>query len=79
MSSTTIDSEILNCLPLLGEEEKKSILGVIKSFLTLKSKEKQDDRITIEQYNKELDEALARVVAGDYLAQEEVEQRSSKW
>ena len=77
MPVKTIDSQILNYLPLLGEEEKKSILSVIKSFLTLKGREPQ--RISIEQYNQELDEALARINAGNYLTQEEVEKQSAKW
>lgn len=79
MSASTIDTEILNYLPLLGDEEKKSLLGVIKSFLTLKRQEKVNNRMSIEQYNLELDEALARVESGSFLTQEEVEQRSSKW
>ena len=77
MPVKTIDSQILNYLPLLGEEEKKSILNVIKSFLTLKGREPQ--RISIEQYNQELDEALERINAGNYLTQEEVEKQSAKW
>ena len=77
MPVKTIDSQILNYLPLLGEEEKKSILSVIKSFLTLKGTDSQ--RISIEQYNQELDEALARINAGNYLTQEEVEKQSAKW
>lgn len=45
MPVKTIDSQILNYLPLLDDEEKKSILGVIESFLTLKGTDPQ--RISI--------------------------------
>lgn len=36
MSAKTVDSEILSYLPLLGEGEKKSLLGIIEAFLKLK-------------------------------------------
>ena len=35
----SLDIEIQETLPLLGNEEKKSLLGVIKSFLNLKKQE----------------------------------------
>ena len=35
--------------------------------------------INIEQYNKEIDEAIARVEAGDYYTQAEVEQMAKDW
>lgn len=78
MPVQTIDSQIVDYLPLLGEEEKRSILGVIKSFVTLKESEKYK-RISVEQYNQELDEALERVGSGSFLTQEEAEKLSSEW
>ena len=47
-----IDKQITDYLPLLGKEEKKTLLSVIKSFMHLKSESK---RISIEQYNKEIE------------------------
>ena len=35
--------------------------------------------ISIEQYNREIDEAIARVEAGDYYTQAEVEQMAKDW
>ena len=35
--------------------------------------------ISIEQYNKEIDEALAEVEAGNYITQEEMEKQAAKW
>jgi hypothetical protein len=78
MSVQTVDSQIVDYLPLLGDEEKRSILGVIKSFVLLRKKEMQE-RISIEQYNKELDDALEEIRAGNLLTQEEVEKLSSEW
>ncbi|MCF0057945.1 hypothetical protein [Dyadobacter sp. CY356] len=77
MQTKTIDNEIALYLTLLNKEEKESILGLIKSFL--KSKNGENDRISIEQYNNELDEAVKRIKNGVYLSQEEVENQSGKW
>jgi len=78
MPVQTIDSQIVDYLPLLGDEEKRSILGVIKSFVSLRKKEVQE-RISIEQYNEELDNTLEEIRAGNFLTQEEVEKLSSEW
>lgn len=72
-----IDKQILQYLPLLGEAEKESILGVIKSFISLHHENR--DRASIEQYSKEMDEALARVNGGESFTQDEVEKMASGW
>ena len=38
-----------------------------------------EERITIEQYNEEIDEAIARVEAGDFFSQEDVKQMAKDW
>lgn len=65
-----IDRQIVDYLPLLGKEEKKTILDYIKSYVKIKDK---PERISIEQYNKELDAAEARIDAGEYYTQDEIE------
>lgn len=71
-----IDKQIIDFLPLLGKEEKKTILGFIKSVVKIKE---QPQRISIKQYNIEIDEAMARIDAGEYITQEEVEKESKHW
>lgn len=78
MSTRTIDSEIVNYLPLLGEGEKRSLLGIIEAFLKLKRPD-HGERVSIEQYNAELNEALARIKSGKYLTQEEAEAEINGW
>jgi len=39
----------------------------------------EHERISLEQYNKELDEADAAIDRGEYSTQEEVERRSKSW
>jgi len=77
MATKSLDAEINKFLPLLGNDEKKSLLGVIKSFLNLKKEE--TTRISIKQYNKEIDEAIAQVEAGNYITHDELEKEMEQW
>ncbi|CAG5069669.1 hypothetical protein DYBT9623_02405 [Dyadobacter sp. CECT 9623] len=79
MEAQTIDSQILKYLPMLGEDEKQSLLGVIKSFLSLKKDSKSTETAFTLDYNRELDEALARINEGNFMTQEEVEKQSAEW
>jgi hypothetical protein len=62
-------------LPLLGNEEKQSLLTVIKSFLHLKT----NNGSRIEQYNKDIDEAMARIDKGEFTTHEDVEKEMESW
>ena len=72
-----LDQELVYYMFQLDEAEKKSVLQMLKTFV--KGREKNTDRITIEQYNKEIDEAIARVEAGEFFTHEEVEKMSKDW
>ncbi|WP_216629407.1 hypothetical protein [Taibaiella lutea] len=72
-----LDKQILAYLPLLGTEEKESLISVIKSFLHLK--EEASLGISIEQYNKELDEAEAAFERGEFINNEEMLKEIRKW
>ena len=76
MAAKSLDKEIFNYLPLLGNDEKQTILSVIKSFLKL---HKPVSNISIEEYNKEIDDAVARVESGEYYTHEEVEKMAKEW
>ncbi|KQS33495.1 hypothetical protein ASG33_05325 [Dyadobacter sp. Leaf189] len=78
MEAKTIDSEILLYLPLLEDEEKKSLLSVIKSFLNLKKEHSRDFENSLEEYNMELDDALKRIDSGSFITHEDVEKHSAK-
>ena len=82
MATMSLDNQIEKYLPLPGNEEKQSLLSVMKSFLKLKEANTPypyGRRPTIEQYNKELEEAEARIDAGEFYTQEEVEEMAKKW
>ena len=71
-----VDKQIIASLPLLGNEEKKTILSVIKSYLSLKDTQQ---RISIERYNEEIKAAEKRIDAGKFLTQEDVEKEAALW
>jgi hypothetical protein len=77
MADSAIDKELMKYVSQLSEIQKKSLLEKVKSFL--KINKIQPERITIEQYNREIDEAIARVEAGDFYTQDEVERMSKEW
>jgi hypothetical protein len=55
---------------------------VIEKLEALLKKEQQKDdskRISIEQYNQELEEADAEIDRGEFYTQDEVEKMSRKW
>ncbi len=76
MVTSALDKKIQSYLPLLGHEEKQSLLSLIKVFLKLKN---ENPRFDIEAYNKELEEAVKRIDAGQFYTQEEVEKMSKEW
>ncbi len=77
MSSHVLDKQIQDYLPLLGNEEKRSLLSVIKSFLSLRKE--SNGPISIEQYNKELAEAEAEFEKGSYISNDEMKKLVKKW
>jgi len=75
--SNILDKEMSNYFTQLNDAEKKSVVQMLKSFL--KRQKENPANISIEQYNKEIDEALSEVASGNYITQEEMEKRAAKW
>lgn len=75
--ANALEQEWHNYFVQLNEVERKSILLMLKTFLQRRNED--NDRVSIEQYNKEIDEALAEVEAGNYITQDEMEKRATKW
>lgn len=73
MAAPSLDAEFNKYWSLLTPVQKESLLGVIKSFVIPREK------ISLEQYNKEIDEAIARVEAGEFYSQEEIEKMAKEW
>lgn len=72
----TLEQEWNSYFTQMNEIEKKSVLLLLKTFLKERSVKKNS--FDIEEYNKEIDEALAEVESGNYITQDEMENLSSK-
>jgi len=76
MTAASIDNEFNKYWDLLTSEEKESLLNVAKNYVHLKEKA---NRTSIEEYNKEIEEAMQRIDAGEFYTHEPVEEMSKKW
>jgi predicted transcriptional regulator len=74
--ANTIDKELNDCITRLNEAEKKSVLLMLRTFL---SGRETSQHISLDEYNREIDEALAEAEAGEFITQEEMEKRAAKW
>jgi hypothetical protein len=72
-----IKRERLLLIKELEQVEDLSLLQAIKAVLHYGMK--NEGRISIEQYNQELDEANARINAGKFITQEDLEKEAAQW
>lgn len=77
MAISTIDKELLKYFTQLDEPQKKSLLELIRTFL--KAGDEPMEKVTIEQYNRELDEAMERISKGEFTTLEELEKEMQSW
>lgn len=77
MEMTTLDKEMYDYFIQLNEAEKKSVVQMIKTFLL--SRKEASERLSIEQYNKEIEEAEAEIERGESFTHEEVVKMSKQW
>ncbi len=76
MSAATLEKEMAGYFIQLNDAEKKSVVQMLKTFLQGK---KEHAGISIEQYNKELEDAMKRIDAGDFTAHEALEKEIASW
>lgn len=72
-----LDQEMQAYFTQLNEAEKKSVIQMLKTFL--KGKDDKAERVSIDQYNNELNEAEADFEKGDYITHEELRKEIKKW
>lgn len=76
MTTAAIKKQFDGYLPLLTVKQQELILEMIKSFLET---DKGSKRISKKQYNKELEEAVARIEKGQFVSHSEALKELSKW
>ena len=77
METTALDQKMYNYFMQLNEAEKKSVVQMIKTFL--QSRKAVSELISIEQYNKEIEESESEIEKGESYTQEEVLKLSKQW
>lgn len=75
--ANAIEQEMHNYFTQLNEAEKKSVVQMLKTFLQGRSQD--SGRISIDQYNQELDEAMEEVKKGEVYTHDEVVKMSKSW
>ncbi len=72
-----VGKELQEYFMQLSSAEQKSVLQLIKAIVSEKAQ--PQERISIEQYNQEIDEALANIEKGETYSHEEVVKMSKDW
>jgi hypothetical protein len=75
--NSVLEKEMTRYFRQLNETEKLSVVQMLKSFLSERSA--KNNRISIEQYNKEIDEAMEEVKKREVYTHEEVAKMSKGW
>jgi hypothetical protein len=73
MEALSLDNEFMKYWLKLSQPEKESLLSVAKNFVELKE---DTGQISIEQYNKEIDEAMARMDNDEFYTHQQAVQIS---
>jgi hypothetical protein len=77
MASTPLSKEMLRYFTQLNDAEQKSVLQMIKTFLS--SRTDNFTPQTLEEYNRQLEEADQRIEAGHFVNQEDLEKEMKTW
>lgn len=75
MTSSAIKKQVDTYLPLLSAKQQVLVLEMIKSFLNVDDGVK---RSSLKQYNKEINEAVARIEQGEFISHKDALKELSK-
>jgi len=76
MTNLQLKKEFDTYLPMLSNKQQEVILNTIKSILWV---DEGDKRLTIEEYNRELDESEKEIKEGRFKTQAQVVKLVKKW
>lgn len=76
MNIASVKKELNTYLPLLSTNQQELVLAMVKTILQVDSNEQ---RISIEQYNAEIEFALSEVKKGKSISHKDVVNQSKKW
>jgi hypothetical protein len=72
-----LDQEMYNYFVQLNEAEKKSVIQMLKTFI--KSRKDDFKPQTLEEYNREIDQAMERIDRGEFTTLEGLEKEMQSW
>lgn len=76
MKEQTLNQEFDFYYNMLSEVQKRSLLSMMKSFIGGKENTK---RVSIAQYNSELEAAEERINRGQFVTQDSLRKEAEKW
>jgi phosphoribosylpyrophosphate synthetase len=76
MTSTQVKKQLDTYLPLLSTRQQEILLDMVKNILHIDKKEK---RITIEQYNNEIEESVKQINNKEVILHDDVLKQSKTW
>ncbi len=77
MKEQTLNQELSFYFDKLSEEQKKSLLSMMKSFMD--KPESKLERISLARYNQELEEAEQRISDGEHVTQDSLRNEIKEW
>jgi len=77
MATTSLSDEMVKSFVKLNKAEQKSVLQMIKTFLS--SKENEFVPQTLEEYNAEIDEAVEGYKRGEFTTMAQLEEEMKHW
>ena len=76
MTAIQIKKQFDSYLPLLSKHQQELVLDMVKNILLIGEEEK---KITIEEYNAEIEESVRQIDRGEFKTQKEVVKLINKW
>ena len=73
MTSLAIRKKLVSYMHIADEKKVKAIYALLEEDI------RQQERINIEEYNKDLEEAEAEYAKGDYVTNEEMKKKIKQW
>ena len=77
MATTSLSDEMITNFVKLNKAEQKSVLQMIKTFLS--SKESEFVPQTLEEYNAEIDAAVEAYKRGEFTTMDQLEEEMKHW
>ncbi|HXD91706.1 MAG TPA: hypothetical protein VNX01_00760 [Bacteroidia bacterium] len=76
MTTAAIKKQFDGYLPLLSAKQQALLLEMAKNLLNI---DKETKRISKKQYNKEINEAVARIEKGKFVTHQDALKELAKW